>query len=62
MRYKVHKFEINMNKDQERLEKFLNELNGELVAVIPNVTPTFRPMGATAQVNYLYIVEKVTKW
>ena len=59
MRYKVHKFEINMNKDQERLEKFLNELNGELVAVIPNVTPTFRPMGATAQVNYLYIVEKL---
>lgn len=61
MKYKVHKFEINMNKDQERLEKFLNELNGELVTIIPNVTPTFRPMGATAQVNYLYIVEKVTK-
>ena len=59
MKYKVHKFEINMNKDQERLEKFLNELNGELVTIIPNVNPTFRPMGATAQVNYLYIVEKL---
>ena len=48
-----------MNKDQIRLEQFLNDLRGEIVTIIPNVKPTFMLMGATAKVNFLLIVEKL---
>lgn len=61
IKYKVHRFDIDMNKDQERLEQFLNNLEGEVVTIIPNVKPTFQLMGATAKVNFLLIVEKMTK-
>ena len=54
MVYRVYRFDISMTKDQERLERFLNQLEGEVEAIIPNVTP----MPAT-YVNFLLIVEKV---
>ncbi|WP_167614043.1 hypothetical protein [Maribellus sediminis] len=59
MKYKVHHFEIKMDRDQVKLEQFLNSLRGEVVSIVPNVTPIFRPMGATAKVNFLLIVEKL---
>ena len=59
MKYEVHRFDINMNKDQDKLKQFLNSLKGEIVAIIPNVKPTFQPMGATANVDFLFIVEKI---
>ena len=59
MVYKVHRFEIEMDKDQGKLEQFLNSLEGEVVTIIPNVKPTFQLMGATAKVNFLFIVEKI---
>ncbi|MFE3845425.1 hypothetical protein ACFL1L_01690 [Thermoplasmatota archaeon] len=59
MRYEIHRFDINMEKDQDKLKQFLNNLRGEIVAIIPNVKPTFRPMGATAKVDFLLIVEKI---
>ena len=58
MKYKVHRFEINMNKDQAQLEQFLNNLRGEIVTIIPNVKPTFMFMGGNAKVDFLLIVEK----
>ena len=58
MFYEVHRFDINMEKDQGKLEQFLNNLNGEVVSIIPNVKPSFQLMGATAKINFLYIVEK----
>ncbi len=58
MKYKVHKLEIKMATDQDRLEIFLNKLRGEVVSVIPNVKPTFQLMGATAKVDFLLIIEK----
>ncbi|MDX1700214.1 MAG: hypothetical protein R3250_06320 [Melioribacteraceae bacterium] len=58
MKYKVHRFQINMNKDQAQLEQFLNNLRGEVVTIIPNVKPTFMFMGGTAKVDFLLIVEK----
>ena len=61
IKYKVHRFDIDMDKDQERLEQFLNNLEGDVVTIIPNVKPTFQLMGATAKVNFLFIVEKMTK-
>ena len=58
MEYKVHKLKVNMNEDQQMLEQFLNNLRGEVVSIMPNVKPIFRPMGATAKVDFLLIVEK----
>ena len=58
MKYKVHRFKIKMNEDQTKLEDFLNNLEGEVVTIIPNVKPTFMLMGATAKVDFLWIVEK----
>ena len=59
MKYKVHRFPLKMTQDQSRLEDFLNNLKGEVVSIIPNVKPTFLPMGATATVDFLLIVEKL---
>ncbi len=53
-KYRVYRFDIKMTRDQGRLEQFLNSLEGELAAIIPNVTP----MPAT-YVDFLLIVEKV---
>ena len=39
--------------------KFLNSLRGEIVSIFPNVKPTFQGMGATAKVDFLFIVEKM---
>lgn len=59
MKYKVHRFNINMDKDQVQLEQYLNGLKGEIISIFPNVKPTFRPMGATARVDFIYIIEKI---
>jgi hypothetical protein len=58
MKYKVHHFEIKMQEDEQKLEHFLNSLRGEVVSIVPNVKPVFRPMGATAKVDFLLIIEK----
>jgi len=59
MKYDVHRFDIDMNKDQQRLKQFLNDLKGEVVSIIPNVKPTFKMMGATAKIDFLLVVEKL---
>ena len=59
MKHKVHRLDVKKDNMQERLEIFLNELNGEVVSIIPNVKPTFQLMGATAKIDYLLIVEKI---
>jgi hypothetical protein len=59
MKYEIHRFDINMEKDQDKLKQFLNNLRGEVVSIIPNVKPTFKPMGATAKVDFLLIIEKI---
>ena len=57
-KYRVHRFDIDMTKDQSRLEQFLNGLEGEIVAIIPSVNPKFTPGGMGAKVSFLLIVEK----
>ena len=54
MKYRVHRFNIRMTADQTKLEQFLNSLEGEVVAIIPNVTPV-----PATFVDFLLIVEKV---
>ena len=60
MKYRVHQIEVKKDTAQEKLERFLNQLEGEVVSIVPYVTPTFQVMGATAKVDFLLIVEKVT--
>ena len=58
MKYKVHRIDVDKNTMQDKLEQFLNKLNGEVISVFPNVKPSFQFMGATAKVDYLLVVEK----
>ncbi len=58
MKYKVHKIEVKSSDMQEKLEDYLNKIQGEVVSVIPNVRPTFQIMGATAKIDSLLIVER----
>lgn len=58
MRYRVHRFDTDMTKDQSKLEQFLNGLEGEVVAIIPSVNPKFTGGGMGAKVDFLLIVEK----
>jgi hypothetical protein len=44
-----------MTADQSKLEQFLNSLEGEIVAIIPNVT--WFP--SSTHVDFLLIVERV---
>jgi hypothetical protein len=49
-----NRFNIKMTSDQSKLEQFLNSLEGEVVAIIPNVT-----WAPKTQVDFLLIVEKL---
>ena len=61
MSYKVHRLDIVMEKDSEKLETFLNGLRGEVVAIIPNIKKTTLAQiyGATRKIDFLLIVERV---
>jgi len=59
MKYRVHRLTVERDTAQETLERFLNQLEGEILSIVPYVTPTFQAMGATAKVDYLLIVEKI---
>ena len=54
MKYRVNRFDLKMTSDQSRLEQFLNNLEGEVVTIIPNVT-----WAPKTQVDFLLIVEKL---
>ena len=56
MPYKVHRFDLQMTQDGGRLEQFLNGLEGEVVAIVPNVT--LHVLWAP-KVDFLLVVEKV---
>jgi hypothetical protein len=56
MKYRVHRFDLKMTRDQSKLEQFLNSLEGEVVAIIPNVALGFYWVH---RVDFLLIVEKV---
>ena len=54
MTYRVHRFDLSMTRDQHKLEDFLNRLEGQVVAIIPNVVPV-----PATYVNFVLIVEQV---
>ena len=61
MKYRVHRLEIEMESDQNKLEQFLNNLEGEVVSIIPNIkrTTLFQIYGITRKINFILIVEKI---
>lgn len=59
MKYRVHRIEVKSDTMQEKLEQFLNTLEGEVISVIPNVRPTLMILGGTAKVDFLLVVEKI---
>lgn len=56
MKYRVHRFSIRMTTDQGRLEEFLNSLEGEVIAIVPNVTLGFF---WAHRVDFVLVVEKL---
>ena len=59
MNYRVHRLEVKSDNIQEKLEMFINNLDGEIISIIPNVQPKFQGMGATAKIDFLLVVEKI---
>ena len=57
MKYRVHKLRIDLAKEPEALENFLNNLKGEVVSIMPDVKTFFLFYGA--RVNRIIIVEKL---
>ena len=55
-RYRVHRIDVSMTKDEASLERFLNGLDGEVVSVVPNVTVGFL---WTPRVDFLLVVVKM---
>ena len=56
MKYRVHRFDVRMRADRSKLEHFLNGLEGEVVAIVPNVSVGIFWIH---RVDFLLIVEKV---
>jgi hypothetical protein len=59
VKYRVHRLEVKKDTAQEKLERFLNQLEGKVLSIVPYVTPSFQGMGATSQVDFMLIVEQV---
>ena len=59
MKYRVHRIDVKRDNMQEKLENFINRMDGELVTVMPDVRPTFRAMGATAKIDFILVIEKL---
>jgi len=58
-KYKVHIVDIETAKDKDRLEQFLNGLEGDVVSVIPNISTFFLFYGA--KVKSAFVIEKLKK-
>ncbi|MCA6079115.1 hypothetical protein [Fulvivirga sedimenti] len=55
----MHRIDVKSENMQERLETYLNMMDGEVISIIPNVRPTFQFMGATAKIDFILVVEKL---
>jgi hypothetical protein len=59
VKYRVHRLEVKKGTAQIELERFLNQLEGQVLSIVPYVVPTFQGMGATSKVDFMLIVEQV---
>jgi hypothetical protein len=58
-RCRVHRFDAVLRTDQAMFEQFLNSLEGEVVSVIPSVSPSWTFGGMGARIHYFWVIEKV---
>ena len=60
-KYRVHRLEVKGEDVYNKLEQFLNDLEGEVVSIMPNIKKGSLPQiyGVTGKVDYLTIVEKM---
>lgn len=56
MKYKIHRFDLKINRDQGKLEDYLNGLRGEVVSIVPHVTMKFFWIHG---IDYLLVIEKI---
>ena len=61
MKYKAHKLIINMESNPYELERYLNNLKGEVISIIPNVARTslVQIFGGLRKIDFLLIIEKL---
>ena len=59
MPYRVHRLAVDEDTAQEKLESFLNQMEGELSAVVPYPVPKLQGMGAASRVKFLLIVKRI---
>jgi len=57
MKYKIHKLNINLAKEYDTLETFLNNLKGEVVSIIPDVETLFLCYGS--RVKTIIVIERL---
>jgi len=57
MPYRVHRLDLRMTHPEQTLEPFLNNLEGEVVSIIPNVT--IQAMWIP-KVDFVLIVERTS--
>ncbi len=57
-KYLVHRFDIRMSREEDwnTLEEFLNNLKGEVVAIIPNVSGAWNNL---PHVPFILIIERL---
>jgi len=60
-KYRVHRLEVKGADIYNKLEQFLNDLEGEVVSILPNIKKNSLPQiyGVTSRVDCLMIVEKI---
>ena len=61
MKYRVHRLDVKSDNMQEKLEQFVNKLDGEVISLIPNYAKTtlFQIYGVTSKIDFVLILEKV---
>lgn len=60
-KYRVHRFEYKGENIHNKLEKFLNDLAGVVITIIPEIKKCSLPQiyGVTGRVDFLIIIEKI---
>jgi len=60
-KYRVHRLEVKGKDIQNHLEQYLNDLEGEVISILPAIKKgsLTQIYGVTEKVDYLMIVEKI---
>ena len=61
-KYRVHRLEVKGKDIQNTLEQFLNDLNGEVISILPSIKKgsLSQIYGVTERVDYLIVIERIS--